>query len=111
MADITLGQIAEGLGVIVAILGGYGVLYKKISDSIETMIGKQLEPIISTMEDLDLETCKNFLVRCIADIERGDKMSETEVERFWEQYEHYTKKGGNSYIKEKIEKLKASGKL
>ena len=111
MADITLGQIAEGLGIIVAILGGYGVLYKKISDSIENMIGKQLKPIVDTMNDLDRETCKNFLVRCIADIERGDKMSETEVERFWEQYEHYIKQGGNSYIKEKIEKLKASGKL
>ena len=111
MANITLGQIAEGLGIIVAILGGYGVLYKKISESIESMIGKQLKPVIDTMKELDLETCKNFLVRCIADIERGDKMSETEVERFWEQYEHYTKQGGNSYIKEKVEKLKASGKL
>lgn len=38
-------------------------------------------------------------------------MSETEAERFWEQYEHYKASGGNTYIKNRIERLQAEGKL
>ena len=34
MENITLGQIAAGVGIIVTILGGYKVLYDKINDII-----------------------------------------------------------------------------
>ena len=129
MADITLGMIAEGFGIILAIIGGFGVLYKKLKDWIEELTGKQITKIeeahveqlkkieaeIKALEKRidtsDMESCKNFLVRCLADLERGQEMSETEYQRFCEQYEHYTDAGGNTYIREKVEKLKKAGRL
>jgi hypothetical protein len=39
-------------------------------------------------------------------------MFEQEKERFWEEYDHYTKDlKGNSYIKEWVARLKEQGKL
>jgi hypothetical protein len=51
------------------------------------------------------------LVRSLGDIDKGNPMDEIEKERLWEQYEHYQKIGGNSYIKRKIEQLQNDGKL
>ena len=34
-----------------------------------------------------------------------------EKQRFWEEYEHYIKNGGNTYIKEWTEKLKKEEKI
>ena len=111
MENLTLGQLAADLGIIVAILGGFGLLYTKLKGALEKIITEQLKPISDQLNKVDTETTKNFLVRCIADIERGDEMSETEKERFYEQYEHYVSLGGNTYIKAKVEKLIAEGKL
>lgn len=118
MENITLGQIAAGLGVIVAILGGYKVLYDKINDIIEKIVSDLIKPTIDSIADInsrldkvDTESCKNFLVRCLADIEKGDRLSETEAARFWEQYDHYIATGGNTYIKSKVDKLREQGRL
>ena len=43
--------------------------------------------------------------------EQDEPIDEIERERFWEQYEHYVKCGGNSYIQRKVENLKQAGKL
>ena len=72
-------------------------------DSINNLSGK--------VDDVDMNSCKNFLVRFLADAEQGNEIDEIEKERFYEVYEHYTKKGGNSYIHDKYDKLKKSGKL
>lgn len=78
--------------------------FKGVSDAISGIQDK--------LRTIDKETCKNFLVRCIADIERGDSLSETEMQRFKEQYDHYREDlHQNTYIKDKVEKLKAEGKL
>ena len=111
MSELTLNQIAADVGVIVAIVGGFGLLYTKLKSALEKIVSDQLKPIAEQLNKVDMETCKNFLVRCISDIERGDQMSETEIERFKEQYDHYVKNGGNTYIKDKVDKLKADGKL
>ena len=58
-----------------------------------------------------MATSKNFLVAKIAEVDKGNKLDEIEKERFWEQYEHYSKIGGNSYIQRKVDELKESGKL
>lgn len=93
-------------------------LYTMIKDKLEEIVGEALKPlndsvleISQRLDIVDLESCKNFLVRCIADAERGQKMSETESERFWEQYDYYIKSGNNTYIKNKVEKLKKEGEI
>ena len=50
-------------------------------------------------------------VQCLARVELNMPMPEIEKERVWESYGRYRELGGNSYIKEKVEKLKQEGKL
>lgn len=78
----------------------------------ENPILKELAEIRNDIRLLDKATCKNFLVRCLADFEKGNYMSEIEIERFWEQYNHYTKElKENSFIVEWTERLKKEGKI
>jgi len=118
MTDMTISNLAEYIGILVAIIGGGGVLYSKLKKWLAGLFSEQMNKIeieIKSLEDKieisDMQSCKNFLVRCLADVERGEPMSETEKERFYEQYEHYRKNDGNSYIKQKVDKLQLEGKL
>lgn len=116
MENITLGQIMSVCGVIVAIGGFVGFFWKmfvNLKKYLTKIIVTELEPIKESINSLDekidktdMEGCKNYLVRFLADVERGNIVDEIERQRFWEQYEHYTNKGGNSYIHQKVESLK-----
>ena len=111
LGDLTLNNLAADIGLITVIAVGFGTLYVKLKSGLGKVVAEQLKPVLDQIAAVDLETTKNFLVRCIADIERGEVMSETEKERFYEQYEHYQKKGGNTYIKTKVERLHAEGRI
>lgn len=78
----------------------------------ENPILKELSEIRKDIRAIDKATCKNFLVRCLADFEKGNKLSDVEIERFWEQYHHYINElKENTYIKEWTERLKREGKI
>lgn len=111
LGNLTLNNLAADIGLVTVIAVGFGTLYVKLKDVLVKTITDQIKPVADTIDKVDMETCKNFLVRCIADVERGDVLCETETERFYEQYEHYLSKGGNTYIKTKVEKLISDGKL
>ncbi len=112
--QIVMGLIAlAGLGAgAYKIWGGFKIAVKNAVDEQFKDLSKTLTDIDDKLTKVDKETCKNFLVRCLADVERGDTMSETELERFNEQYDHYIDDlHQNTYIKDKVKKLKAEGKL
>ena len=118
MENITLGQIAAAVGILGVLIGGYKALSKNIKEGIEKCVSDLLKPITDSiaqinarLDRVDMESTKNFLVRCLSDVEKGERMTETETERFWEQYEHYTAAGGNTYIKNKVEDLRKQGRL
>lgn len=118
MENITLGQIAEWVAFFVALIGGLTYLHLQLKKWVSAMlkdefepINKKLDSVSETLDSVDLENCKNFLVVILADIEKGNQLDEIEKERFWEEYGHYINKGGNSYIKTKVERLKAEHKL
>lgn len=78
----------------------------------ENPILKLLKDIEERVNEVDKSMCKNFLVRCLADFEKGNPLSDVERERFWEQYQHYTQDlKGNTYIMEWTERLKKDGKI
>jgi hypothetical protein len=81
-----------------------------VDDNFKTITG-QITEINTRLDKVNMEACKNFLVRCLADIDRGDELTETEAQRFKEQYDYYIKHDGNTYIKDKYEKSKSEGKL
>lgn len=139
MLDTT--QLVVNLFTIIGMMvAGFGFLYSKMKGFIEKTIEKMLEPVTASIADLgsridkvdsgmnerldhvdneinrrlnkvDMQACKNFLVRCLSDLERGDDLGEVEKARFKEQYDYYIDHDGNSYIKDKVEKYKAEGKL
>lgn len=118
MENITLGQIMVALGIITTLIGGIVYIKQSLDKIIKKVFETELKPINDKLDDMrnqiktvDIESCKNYLVRSLADFESGQQVGETEIERFWEQYEHYTKQGGNSYIHRKVEQLKSEGKL
>ena len=111
MENITLGQLSAGILFIVALIGGGAALMKWTKGLIVKVMREELEPMRKQLETVDLENCKNYLVTYISAVDRGEKKDPIEEERFWEEYEHYQRIGGNSYIKTKVDQLKAAGKL
>ena len=92
---------------IVAFLKGIDYLLKKFKSGTE----KVLEPLNNELKNLQKSVCTNYLVRFLSDIEHGETLDDVEWQRFWDNYETYTKLGGNSYIKDKVSKLQAQKKL
>lgn len=116
--NLTFGDISSTLTLIVGFIGAICYLHAKLKKWIAHSLDEQLQSITKEMEsvkhkldDVDMESCKNFLVRCIVDFESGGQISETELERFWEQYGYYREHGGNTYISKKVEKLENEGKI
>jgi hypothetical protein len=118
MENLTFGDVSSALTLLVAFIGSVAFLHKKLKlwltqalDDQFQAIDKEMQSLQERMDRVDLEGCKNFLVKVISDIDNGDIIGETEQERFWEQYEYYKSLGGNTYISKKIEKLEHEGKL
>lgn len=129
MNGITLGQIAEVLAWFAGIIGSLTAICVIVSKAFNKALKKSfeigLEPVINKIDELeskvsqleakhdnsDMDRLKDFLVDFMARLERGEKVDEEEVERFWENYDNYSEHGGNSYIHGKMEKLKKEGKL
>lgn len=118
MDKITLGQIAVAVAFLVALIGGVSALLKQIRGWIGAEFTANIAPLKREVEglgeridEIGKEARKNHIVQSIGQIDAGRTLSDTELERFWEEYEAYRKHGGNSYIAQKVEKLKAEGKL
>lgn len=107
MENITLGQIGVILAFIVAFITSVKFIVKEVSGAVD----KGLKPIHEKIDLVDLNATKNFLVRSITDIDRGNELDKVNKMRLLEQYEHYQKLGGNSYITAEIERLKKEGKI
>lgn len=116
--QITIGQIAVALASISAFIVACGTIYHFIKKALNKLFEEQTKNIDDRIEALEkrvdrnnIESCKNYLVYFLSDVERGKVPDDIELERFYEEYEHYKKSGGNSYIKHKVEKLQAEKKL
>lgn len=112
MENITVGQIAIVLAFIVTMWGSVDSLGKKITKIFNDSLDKKLKPLNDKIDKIDMQSTKNFLVAQIQDIEVGQPMNETTKQRFYEEFQHYeTDLKGNSYIKQKVEKLQKDGRI
>lgn len=115
MNEVTIGQISIAISMIVGIISGAGFISQSTKKWIKSAMKEQMNELdskISTIKSrldaVDLESTKNYLVTYLSNREKGLASDEIEKERFWEQYQHYERLGGNSYIKRKVEELKTS---
>lgn len=118
MDNLTLSQIAMAVAFLGALIAGVKYLLTEaktwIQDSMKSQMdvfNTKIESLEDKLSEVDMQTCKNYLVVRLAEVENGKQPTEVEKERFYEQYEHYIKIGGNSYIKKKVEQLESEGKL
>lgn len=107
MENITIGQITTIIVGVVALISGVEFLLIRFNK----LFDMKLAPINTRLNDIELSSDKNFIVRFLADIEQGNKVDEVEKERFYDIYKRYIELGGNSYIKRKVDKLINEGKL
>lgn len=118
MENITLGQISSIITFLVAFIGGIGILFNYIKKWLKNLFKEELEPIkeqVATnnelIKEVDMNSTKNYLSKCFNDLRQGQVLSEANMQRIYEQMEHYTKMGGNSYIHKEFEDLKKEGLL
>ena len=111
MEDITLGQISAAFLFLGGLIGSAAYIHGVLKGLLTTILKKQLKPLQEQIDEVDRHSTKNFLVSTLAGVENGETLCKIEEQRFWEQYEHYKNKGGNSYVERKVEQLKAEGKL
>lgn len=118
MEQITLGQVAAALTFIVGFIGSVSYIHKNIKKWIADatkprfdQVDDRIDKLDAKVEGIDLATCKNFLVARLSELEKGKPLEGIEKERFYDQYEHYKKHGGNSYITQWFEDMKERGKL
>ena len=107
MENITIGQITTIIVGVVALISGVEFLLIRFNK----LFDKKLEPINTRLNQIELSSDKNFIVRFLADIEQGNQVDEVEKQRFYEIYQRYRELGGNSYVSHKVEKLQKEGKL
>ena len=119
--NLTMEQLSLLIVFILGLYLGIKQLRKEIKEAISESLKDQFDQINGKLNDMqdkmdkiDEQACKNFLVRYLADIERGVPIYDDEKSRFWEEYDHYidpNEINGNSYIKEWVARLKEEGKL
>lgn len=69
-------------------------------------INKIFNPIYKKINELEKNQCKNFLVDFLARKENNEKITDSQINRAYEVYDHYINDlKGNSFIKDKWERL------
>lgn len=118
MGSLTLGDIAAALAFVVALGGSIGAIVKALKKALQGLFDEQTETINKRLDKtdaavakLDMDNCKNYIVQALSAAERGTKLTKEELIRLSEEYDHYTKNGGNSYIVEWHNRLNEEGKL
>lgn len=119
VASLTLEELSLIVIFIGGLIGGIKYLKKELKEALAEMlkdqfdgVNKKLDTLQTSLTKVDTQTCKNFLVRYLADVERGSEIYDDEKRRFWEEYDHYKDDlKENSYIKEWVNKLVDEGKL
>lgn len=108
MGDITLNQLRDFMLWAIA----FGTATATIINAVKKAIEKGFKPINEKIDKVDKNATMNYLVARIEEIDGGKKLEGVNRQRFFEEYEHYTKDlQGNSYIKEEVERLKKESKL
>ena len=98
--------------VILAMIGA-GTIPAILTSIVTIITNKQnakKEDLEKSINQVQLDNCKNYLVQQIGATERR-KLTHAEKERYWENYDIYIKLGGNSYIHAETDRLKKEGKL
>ena len=118
MEQITIGQVGLAITFVVGLITGVTALVKNIKKWLSSAfkedfakLNDKIDKVQKRVDEVDLAHTKNYLVSFLSDVDQCKEIDDIELERFWEQFQHYETIGGNSYIHRKVEQLKIEGKL
>lgn|SRR5574344_2753219 len=122
MEQITLEQLIHFITMVAGVITGGGIIYGFWSNQMKEKVAEQLEPINNKLDKINdllttvqYDNCKNYIVEYLAKYDcvgnNCPVITTEETQRFWENYRTYEDLGGNSYVHNKVEKLKSDGKL
>ncbi len=93
-------------------------LITAVGTIINTVISKKTNKKVETIADLKkdmlehtIDADKTHLINFLSEIELGVKKTDVQIKRAYEIYERYCDNGGNSYVHDKWEEVKAKGLL
>ena len=104
--NITIGQIAAFLGILVSVIGALEFLIARIKKTLD----KALKPIIDDIKEEKISRIKADLVDYQALIDTGS-INYAQKQNYFEEFDIYTKAGYNSYVHDEHERLKKEGKI
>lgn len=87
--------------------------FKDINDSINGLkedMNQRFDDVNTRIDRSDLESCRNFLIHAMVDIDRGI-VDDALIHRFWDELDYYHNEKQNSYIDTRVQALIDSGKL
>ena len=97
--------------IVVALITAVGTI-------INTVISKKTNKKVETIADLKkdmlehtIDADKTHLINFLSELELGAKKTDVQIKRAYEIYERYCDNGGNSYVHDKWEEVKAKGLL
>ena len=120
--------LMEAVVFFVSYLIAVQYLKSKMTDAVKEVNKEDFEDVNQTIEDLkkdmndrfdgvnkridksDLESCRNFLVHAMVDID-GGIADDALIHRFWDELDHYHNEKQNSYIDTRVQALIDDGKL
>lgn len=118
MGEITLEQIKSVLlwliafgGAIITIVKAVKKVVNSAFEPMNRKIDALQESLAKQIEQVDMNATKNYLVQTLAEIDRNGSIDGVSKARLYEQYEHYTRQGGNSFVKDEFERLKKQNKI
>lgn len=82
---------------------------KKVVQEEVAPLNAKLDSLSNKIDEVDMNSTKDFLVSRFAEIDRGEVLDEITRQRVYEEMERYQKHGGNSYIHTRFEELKKRG--
>lgn len=114
----TLGGIAVLTSAILLLIGNLRKLFGEYKDSVQKIVKEEIKPLSDKIDALskkvdnvDMDSTKNFLVTTIGEVERNGWTDETTRQRFYESFQRYEKMGGNSYIHTRFDELHKQNKI
>ena len=72
LESITLGQIGTILAFLVGLIGSVEYLSIRLKKWMKSTFKEEIEPISKRLNDLEMGTDKNFLVRFLSDVDQGN---------------------------------------
>lgn len=116
--NINVGSLVTTVVSIASFIGAVVAIAKYLKKGISKVVRESVEPVEKEIKNLrtdinsvKFDNCKNYVVDFLSKVEEDRKITNDELERFYENYQLYTDMGGNSYVHNWVERLKAEGKL